>query len=116
MPEDKDPSKEYSGDKFITCIPVMTQVKKGEPLKIKALIMGDAENPVLFYRNLGKSSFQSIDMDHDSRGVYRSEIPGQEDDFEWYVSASTSLGAVVFPATAEEENSSGIYQTVVVLE
>jgi len=116
LPVDKDPSTAYSGDKFITCIPVLTQVNKGEPLKIKALIMGEVKKPVLFFRNLGSSSFQSIDMNHDSRGVYRAAIPGQEDDFEWYVSASTSLGDVVFPATAEEENSSVIYQTVLVLE
>lgn len=114
LPEDKDPSKEYGGGKFITCIPVLTQVKKGEPLNIKALIMGEVNNPVLFYRNLGSSSFQAIDMIHDSRGVYRAELPGQEDDFEWFVSASTSLGDVVFPATANEASSVGIYQTVVV--
>jgi hypothetical protein len=38
----------------------------------------------------------------------------QKNDFEWYVTANTSLGDVVFPATASAEPSERMYQTVVV--
>jgi len=41
-------------------------------------------------------------------------IPGQKDDFEWYVTANTSLGDVVFPATAGAEPAQRMYQTIVV--
>jgi hypothetical protein len=53
-------------------------------------------------------------MTHDARGVYRAAIPGQKNDFEWYVTANTSLGDVVFPATASAEPDKRMYQTVVV--
>jgi hypothetical protein len=114
LPADKDPSQEYTGRKYITCIPLLTQVKPDEQVNIKSLIMGDVSNPTLYYRTLGGSSFTSIEMTHDARGVYRAEIPGQQNDFEWYVTANTSLGDVIFPATADAQPDNRMYQTVVV--
>ncbi len=114
LPADKDPSQNYTGGKFITCIPLLTQARPDEPVNIKALIMGAVSNPKLHYRLLGSTSFTSIDMTHDARGVYRAAIPGQKNDFEWYVTANTSLGDVVFPATASAEPDKRMYQTVVV--
>jgi hypothetical protein len=114
LPADKDPSQNYKGGKFINCTPVLTQVKPDEAVKIKALIMGTVNNAKLHYRTLGSSSFTSIDMTHDARGVYRVIIPGQKDDFEWYVTANTSLGDVVFPVTAGADPAERMYQTVVV--
>jgi hypothetical protein len=114
LPDEKDPSQKYTGGKFIACIPLLTLVKPDEPIKIKALIMGTVSNPKLHYRNLGSSSFTSLDMTHDARGVYRGIIPGQRSDFEWYVTAKTSLGDVVFPATAGAVPAERMYQTVVV--
>jgi hypothetical protein len=114
LPADKDPSQEYTGRKYITCIPLLTQVKPDEQVNIKSLIMGDVSNPTLYYRTLGGSSFTSIEMTHDARGVYRAEIPGQQNDFEWFVTANTSLGDVIFPATAGAQPDNRMYQTVVV--
>lgn len=116
LPDDKDPSVEYTGDKFISCIPLLTQVKMGEPLSIKALIMGEVENPLLHYRPLGTDSFFEVPLRNENRGVFRGVIPGQSEDFEWYVSAKTSLGDVMFPATAGADDSEKIFQTVIVLE
>ena len=76
--------------------------------------MGKVSNPTLYYRTLGHTAFASVAVTHDARGVYRATIPGQEDDFEWYVTAHTSLGDVVFPATAGAEPAERMYQTVVV--
>ena len=114
LPADKEPSQKYTGGKYITCMPLLTQTKPDEPLKIKALIMGKVSNPNLYYRTLGDNSFTSITMTHDARGVYRVTIPGQQKDFEWYITANTSLGNVVFPATAGAESAERMYQTVVV--
>jgi hypothetical protein len=114
LPEDKDPKQIYTGDLFITCIPLLTLVKPDEAVDIKALIMGEVSNPTLYYRTLGNTTFTSSPMGHEARGVYRAIIPGQENDFEWYVTANTSLGDVVFPATAGAEPSERMYQTVVV--
>jgi hypothetical protein len=116
LPVDKDPSMEYTGDKFITCIPLLTQVKTGEPLSVKALIMGEVKDPLLHYRPLGAESFFEVLLENENRGVFRGVIPGQSEDFEWYVSAKTSLGDVLFPATAGADDSEKIYQTVIVSE
>jgi len=114
LPADKDPSQEYTGGKFITCIPLLTRVQPNEEVNIKALIMGNVSKPTLHYRPLGNPSFISMPMTHDARGVYRGTIPGQNDDFEWYVTAESNLGNVIFPATAGAEPAERMYQTVVV--
>jgi len=114
MPPDKDPSQEYYGDKFISCMPLLTMVKPGEAVNIKALIMGEVENPTLHFRILGGKSFTSAPMIHDARAVYRATISGQQDDLEWYVTAETSLGDVIFPSTAGADEAERMYQTVVV--
>jgi hypothetical protein len=116
LPADKDPSQDYTGGKFIVCTPVLTQAKPNEDVNVKALIMGEVSNPNLYYRALGSKSFTSLTMTHEARGVYRATIPGQRDDFEWYVTANTSLGSVVFPATAGADPAERMYQTVVVTE
>jgi hypothetical protein len=114
LPVDNTPSQEYLGGKFIIVIPILTQVKPDEALNIKALIMGDVSEPTLYYRKLGAGSFTSIPLAHDARAVYRQTIPGQADDFEWYITAKTSLGAVVFPASAGAAPAERMCQTVVV--
>ena len=78
--------------------------------------MGEVSDPTLWYRKLGSKSFTSLPMIHDARGVYRVDIPGQNEDFEWYVTASTSLGEVVFPATAGAPVAERMCQTVIVTE
>jgi len=115
LPADKDPSKDYLGEKYITCTPILTMSNPGEPIKIKAIIMGEVHDPTLFYRRLGSSSFNAIGLKHEARGVYRVTIPGQQEDFEWYITAETNLGRVVFPATADAKESEKMYQTVIVL-
>ena len=116
LPKDSEPSQSYTGKKFITCIPVLTQVPQGESVDVKALIMGEVENPTLHYRFLGNDSFKTIAMTHDDRGVYKVTIPGQNEDFEWYVSANTSLGDVVYPDSAGATQDKRNYQTVIVTD
>ncbi len=114
LPENKDPSREYEGSSFITCMPLLTHANPGEAVRIKALIMGTAVQPELHYRKMGSDEFETMAMEHDARGVYRATIPGQQEDFEWYVTAGTSLGDVVFPSTAGADLAARMYQTVVV--
>ncbi len=114
LPADKDPGQSYTDGKFISCMPLLTLAKMDEPVSIKALIMGEVKNPTLHYRILESPTFTEIQMTHVARGVYRAVIPGQADDFEWYVTANTSLGEVIFPAAAGAEPAQRMYQTVVV--
>jgi hypothetical protein len=114
LPVDKDPAQNYNGGKFIACVPLLTLARPDEPVKIKALIMGTVSNPTLHYRTLGSASFNSLHMMHEARGVYRAAIPGQREDVEWYVTANTTLGDVIFPATAGAVPTERMYQTIVV--
>jgi hypothetical protein len=116
LPDDHQPSQTYTGNGYITCMPILTHVQPGEEITIKALIMGDTDGPVLHYRKLGTKSFSSIKMEHDARGVYVGKIPGQKEDIEWYVTDDTSLGDVIFPASAGASGPEKMYQTVVVCE
>lgn len=114
LPHDKDPSQDYGGGRFIACMPLLTHARPGEAVQIKALIMGEVDKPELHYREFGGDVFTTIDMEHDARGVYRANIPEQQQDFEWYVTAGTSLGDVIFPATAGASYGERMYQTIVV--
>jgi hypothetical protein len=116
LPKDKDPSLEYTGENYITCIPVLTQIRPNDNLHIKALIMGTVSSPALYYRTLGSNSFRKIRMTHEARGVYYAAVPAQNEDFEWYVTANTSLGNVVYPASAAAPEPERMYQTVIVFD
>jgi hypothetical protein len=95
-------------------MPLLSHACPGEAVYIKALIMGEVEHPELHYRKMGMDGFETIEMEHEARGVYRVSIPGQQEDFEWYVTAGTSLGDVIFPASAGANEAERMYQTVVV--
>lgn len=114
LPPDHNPILEYQGEAFITCMPIRTQILKKEKYQVKALIMGQVREATIHYRKLGASEFESLPMSHVNRGVYQTKLPMQEEDFEWYVTAKTDLGDVVYPATARGDASSIQYQTVVV--
>ena len=104
----------YQGEAFITCMPIRTHILNKENYQVKALIMGQVSEVIIHYRKLGCSEFGSLPMLHVNRGVYQIQLSDQEEDFEWYVTAKTDLGNVVYPATAGSDTSSQ-YQTVIVL-
>ena len=104
----------YQGEAFITCMPIRTHILNKENYQVKALIMGQVSEVIIHYRKLGCSEFESLPMLHVNRGVYQIQLSDQEEDFEWYVTAKTDLGNVVYPATASADTSSQ-YQTVIVL-
>lgn len=116
IPLEADPSMQYMGRAFITCMPIRTHIQRNEKYQIKALIMGQVHEAVIHYRRLGTMQFETQSMTHVNRGVYRTKLPLQEKDFEWYVSAKTDLGNVVYPASAQGDSSEAQYQTVVVLD
>jgi hypothetical protein len=114
LPADHEPARKYRGKPFITCIPLRTHLFPGEALPVKALILGEDPDPILYYRELGETSFNAVRMEHDSRAVYRATIPSREADFEWYVDAGTPEGELVFPATVRGKPEERFFQTVVV--
>ena len=76
--------------------------------------MGQVSEVIIHYRKLGSFEFESLPMPHLNRGVYQIQLPDQDEDFEWYVTAKTNLGDVNYPASAQS-NTFSQYQTVIVL-
>ena len=58
---------------------------------------------------------QKFFFENELESFYRENLDtGQQDDFEWYISAETDLGEVVFPSTAAADSKVRLLQTVVV--
>jgi hypothetical protein len=77
--------------------------------------MGKVNDTALYYRVLGSDDFNKARLVHEARGVYRGNVPAQSDDFEWYITAATSFGDVVYPASAGAKADERMYQTVLVM-
>ena len=88
----------------------------GEDLRLKVIIVGlrKAQNDALYWRPLGKGTFEKLPLEHIARSVYSARIPASRmgaNDIEYYVEASAGTGRIRFPATAPVMN-----QTVVVVQ
>ena len=107
LPKEVELSKSYSGHSRIIVPTVMTQLKKGEALHLKAIML-DKDSPtniVLHWRPLGKGDFKVIALRNIGRATYAADLPAAKDTFEYYISADK----LVWPASAPD-----ICQTVVV--
>ena len=113
LPSDAQPSMQYHGPMRVIVPTLRTSLPANDALKLKVIILS-AQAPQtaqLYYRRLGAKRFTTVPLRHDVRGVYRAEIPAQQDDFEYYVQAQPERGEpVCLPATAPKLN-----QTVIVL-
>ncbi|MHC5076124.1 MAG: beta-N-acetylhexosaminidase family protein, partial [Planctomycetota bacterium] len=109
LPSDAYPTSNYLGKAFVKVVPAVTQVKDGEALTLKVIIMDNASSATLHYRILGGGSYTSTPLTNIARGVYEVTIPAQADDYEYYIEAQTAIGDAKFPVTAPAIN-----QTVVV--
>ena len=109
IPADANPAMNYTGDPFVKVMPARTQVYGQKPFNLKVLIMGNTGSATLYYRSLGDEDYSNKDLSRVDRSVYEVTIPGQSQDFEYYIEAETSQGIVTYPASAPE-----ISQTVVV--
>ncbi len=110
IPEEANPAGMYTGKAFIRATPMRTQLYAGEDYRLKVWVMGELQNPMLYWRYLGTNSFQSIPITPVARSVYEVTIPNPTGDFEFYLEAAGAAGTEVFPAAAPKINA-----TVVVL-
>ena len=97
LPADANPSQTYNGDAFIKVLAPRTQVYDGEALKIKVVAMG-VSSPLLKYRTLGATSWDTISLTNVGRSVYEVTIPAQTEDYEYYLES----GSTVYPVTAPD--------------
>ncbi len=105
--------REYPGHVRLFVPVVRTLLRAGEPLRLDAVVLG-AEAPVVIchWRPLGDQRFRSVPLAPVGRGVRRVVLPARElqQDFEYYVEATTDRKVLRFPPTAPELN-----QTVVLI-
>ena len=113
LPPEIKLSNVYTGPAHIVVPTIRSQIEKGQSLKLKVIIL-DKEQPknaAIYYRPLGKGTFQKIPLTHIDRAVYNVTLPPAEEDFEYYIQANSSTGKrLMFPATAPNIN-----QTVIVM-
>ena len=108
-------SREYEGKPRIFVPTVRTSLEPGESLFLEVIILdnGAPTNQELCYRSLGAGEFQKKPLTHVTRGVYRVEFPAAEEDMEYYLKATSSLGAdMYFPATAPEINQTLVVSSI----
>ncbi|MFB9275930.1 hypothetical protein [Cohnella cellulosilytica] len=107
LPPDARPSSDYSGAARMIVPTVRTSLDRGEPLKLTVLFLGTRpDGAAVHWRPMGEGDYRRIPLEHVNRGVYRAEIPGGDEDLEYYV--LDPAGGLRFPATAGTLN-----QTVV---
>ncbi|RPH99909.1 MAG: hypothetical protein EHM72_10685 [Calditrichaeota bacterium] len=86
-------------------------LEKGEPLRLKAIVLGASPaNVCLHWRRLGDSQFRRKEFIHSTRGVYRLELPADrmEGGLEYYIEARAKDLNLKYPITAPETNHSVI--------
>ncbi len=113
LPAEIHPTKDYLGGGRLIVLTRRSRIGAKESLKIPVIIL-DSQAPqsaVLFWREMGKSDFYMINLDHQARAVYSATLPpATGGDIEYYIEAKMAEGKkLVWPATAP-----GLNQTVVV--
>ncbi len=102
----------YDGPLRIIVPAVRPSLEAGEPLALKVLVLakGEPASVELHWRDMGRGEFQSVPLEHKTRGVYSVTLLPPAGAIEYYVEVAAVGETARFPATAPELN-----QTVVVL-
>jgi len=114
LPDIIAPTTNYLGEPRIIVPTQRSQVKVGEQLTIKVILLDNEhlDSAVLNWRPLGQGEYKEIHLKHKARAVYSIILPPAEGDgIEYYIEAiMAGEKKLKWPATAPELN-----QTVVVL-
>jgi hypothetical protein len=104
-------TSDYDGPPRIFITAQRTSLEPGEELTLKVIILArnKPQAASLYWRDLGKGSFQSLPLTPIARGVYTVVCPAKDIDLEYYLKATADGQEVYFPSTAPDLN-----QTVVV--
>jgi hypothetical protein len=115
LPADAMPSDSYDGTPRLMAPTARASLTAGEDLRLKVIAIG-AKGPAkgnVYWRPLGKGTFEKVPLEHVARGVYSARIAAAQianNDIEYYVQAAVGGNTIRFPATAPVLN-----QTVVVM-
>jgi hypothetical protein len=111
LPPSTELEKGYMGPARIIVTTVRTLVPKGEPLRLKIILLDGqpAKSARLLYRPMGRGEYEEIPIQHVDRAVYEATIPPLGEDIEYYVEAQAAGGRqLTWPLTAPS-----ISQTVI---
>ncbi len=112
LPAEAEVSMTYASPARIIVPTVRTQVRGGESLILKAIILDKAlpKSVTLNWRPMGKGTYRQIALRNIGRATYEVQLPAATGSFEYYLTARTASGPkLVWPAFAPY-----IAQTVVV--
>ena len=115
LPPEAAVSGTYRGKARIIVPTVRSLVSPGESLVLKVILLipeadkGDGTVPsgALYWRPLGQGSYREIPLTHVARGVFQVTIPPLPkgvDAIEYYISASSGVTKLIYPATAPDTN------------
>ncbi len=115
LPTDAMPPKTYPNVEPHLFVPyARTAIATGEPLNLKAILVGVGERVTLRWRPLGSGQFAELPLRHVGRAVYEITLlpDAVKDDFEYYLEAVAEKGPpLLFPP-----NAPATCQTVVVVK
>lgn len=97
--------KTYTGPSRIIVPTVRTLLMKGEPLRLKVIVLGVHQARVaLHWRSPGEAEYHVQPLSHVARGVYRAEIPSPQlpEIVEYFIEAQSADQVIRYPATAPE--------------
>jgi hypothetical protein len=111
LPADATPSDSYNGPLRLIVPTVRSSLSSGEDLLLKVIILTTAapKDATLYFRPMGKGSYEKMPLKHITRSVYSVRIPTNRirTDLEYYIKVNTTDGQEnTFPATAPDINQS----------
>jgi hypothetical protein len=112
LPEDARLAGAYRGPERLVVPTVRTSLEPGEPLRLEAIVLGDApaRSVTLRWRPMGAGSWSDLPFAPVARGVWRARLAPRSGDFEYVIEAESNRGtALRFPAAGTDSP-----QTVVV--
>jgi hypothetical protein len=114
LPSEAIPSNQYLGRLRVIVPTIRTSLNNNEELKLKVIILSQkpTEDAALYWRTMGKSTYNRIPLKHIARGVYSVTIPAHKikNDLEYYIRVSSAADQqATFPASAPNIN-----QTIVI--
>jgi Malectin domain len=111
LPDEVNPSQNYSGDERLVVPNARTLVRVGESYRVKTIVMSTNQGPaapILEWRALGDLQWTGSNMVLLGRKTFEGSIPPQTSDFEWRVRGRAGDGSTLtWP-------SAGPAQTVVI--
>ncbi len=106
-------SSDFTGTARIIVPCLRTQLAADEKLELKVFVLDNekVKSAKLHWRKIDEKDYQTVNLKHVARGVYKITLPSMKNDFEYYIRAESSTGEkLIYPATSPQIN-----QTVVVM-